>query len=366
MEPLFPLHPYELNDPKNLDAFVEEYASQFFPGFVLLDKNLKLGGILVSFLGKDAEGAVLVILTSTSYDERTFLDLLSRAAATSHWIRQNREIIRKMCHPHTLSPEKPPRILLIVPAILHRASAIAGHLGMGGKLEVYEYECLRMDIPIGSTPTSLTGLRLKPLEIRQIVGVGMQTAGREDKGDGAERRAIASPGEGAMAAEGSLSESKHPLTLKDYVDAITDLNLRALCTRAIRSIVTLSRDRQRTFSARGSDITFMADTIHLASIHLGSEFLWLEIGPERRPTGRIVDGPTLETALRELQRFLPTLPSSPGATSLLPGQGGPPRRAPHPPTPALGEREINLEQLLEDVVEIGSRTRAPEESASRA
>lgn len=356
-EQLYPLgliKSFDLSDRRALTTFLVNHFTRTIPGFVLLEADTEWEECSVDLFGKDGAGRPIAIFPTVLREERTFFEITARVLHTAWWFEEHKRLLRQVYDKQGLNWNTRLKIILVVPALSGRSCAVSERLWRSG-VEVMEYSCYELESYDGrGIVMQGISLEAKGEQVRSSVPV-MPTSRRERwPGPGplrTEAEAVAlevespvsevvaskqerwpEPGPLRTEAELSIPEvellipevtaapeattepspSEAPSALPErapsveaFIASLADENLREIAARLYSFFRSLLPGAEAVVNAAGHGFTVTDEGERVASIYLDQGFLWLEMGQERIPTGRITDLGVLEKkVMKRLDLFL--------------------------------------------------------------
>jgi hypothetical protein len=363
-EQLYPLgliKSFDLSDRKALTTFLINYFTRTIPGFVLLEADTEWEECSADLFGKDGAGRPIAIFPTVLREERTFFEITARVLHTASWFEEHKRLLRQVYDKQGLNWNTRLKIILVVPALYGRSCAVSERLWRSG-VEVMEYSCYRLEsydgrgivmqgisleakgeqvrssVPVMPTsrrerwpgPGPLrTEVEAAALEVESPVSevvASKQERWSEPVSLRAEVESLVSEVESSIIeAESSVPEvtaapeapiepspsetlSEPPErapSVEAFIASLADENLREIATRLFSFFRLLLPGAKGVMDPTGYGFTVTLERERVAGIYLDQGFLWLEMGQERIPTGRIADLGVLEKkVMKRLDLFL--------------------------------------------------------------
>lgn len=314
------MRPFQLLDQAELEAFIVDHFPRIIPGFALLETGASWGDCRVDFSGTDAQGALVAIFPTVSSEEQGFPDLVARAIHAASWFEENTRVLKAVHKQATLNWDRPLRVILVVQGLNGRSRSISRWLERSG-IEVVEYRCYEFEVWVDERRQVLRGISLEAkgeewgswdVQMPEVARVPAVVAG------GRIAESVRTPtladttgkwsDPGELPEPGERDEAREPppegLPIERFIASLADEKLQAICVRLSAFFRSLIPDAVGVVNPNGRGFTLTVEGEHVASVYLDKDFLWIETGPERLPTGKIADVRALERVLKRLAPLL--------------------------------------------------------------
>jgi hypothetical protein len=272
----------ELPEPEELKAFLAREFGRRLPGFAALETDVTWGEVVLDLLGVVTGGQLVAVFPEASRQERAFHDVISRALVASTWLEENREAVERRFGDRGIKADQPLRLIVVAPVgaagsrALSRALERAGVEVMG--YSIYEIEAGEEKV----LALSFDGEGAAPRPAAPATGPGQAAAAEPAR---------------AEAPREAPAPRKPPSAVEVFIASLPDPNLKAMSEQILAFLVGRFPSAEGVVGPQERGFTLTVGAEHLATIRFDKGALWLEVGPERIPTNKIKDSPTLERAM---------------------------------------------------------------------
>lgn len=354
-ERLYPLgliKSFDLSDRKALTTFLIDHFTRTIPGFVLLEADTEWEECSVDLFGKDGAGRPIAIFPTVLREERAFFEITARVLHATWWFEEHKRLLRRVYDKQGLTWNTRLRVLLVVPALSGRSGAVSERLWRSG-VEVMEYSCYELE-PYDGRGIVMQGISLEAKGEQVRSSVPVMPASRRERWPGPLRTEVetatlevespisevaaskqvrwpepvslrAEVESSIIEAESSVPEvtvtpeaSTEPSpseelseppgrvsSVEAFIASLADENLKEIATRLNSFFRSLLPGAECVVNPSGHGFTVTDEGERVASMYLDQGFLWLEMGQERIPAGRITDLGVLEKkVMKRLDLFL--------------------------------------------------------------
>jgi hypothetical protein len=120
-----------------------DHFTRTIPGFVLLEADTEWEECSVDLFAKDGAGRPIAIFPAVFKEERAFREVTARVLHAAGWFEEHKRLLRQVYDKQGLNWNTRLRVILVVPALSSRSSAVSEWLRRSG-VEVMEYSCYEL------------------------------------------------------------------------------------------------------------------------------------------------------------------------------------------------------------------------------